>query len=68
MGREGPSARGGSGAGNPSAYCIGQASRGAPDIATVLKPPPGNPTRVPRGGAPSPGLAWVWICPGILEF
>jgi hypothetical protein len=28
MGRERPSARGGRGAGNPSAYCIGQAGRG----------------------------------------
>lgn len=30
MGRERPSARGGRGAGNPSAYCIGQAGRAAP--------------------------------------
>src|SRR2546427_7455 len=30
MGRERPSARGGSGAGNPSAYCIGQGGRATP--------------------------------------
>jgi len=51
MGRERPSAQGGRGAGNPSAYCIGQAGR--PSAAAM---PEGGTkrrsgSRVPRGGA-----------------